>query len=719
MLRRCLFLLVGLVVLGLPAGAAADEGCANEAQRPAGSYSSRLPDCRAFEQATPVNKDGSSPSGYENAVHASPSGDRIVFFAPANMPGAEGSESPTFFLAGRQGEVWSNQGLEAPFQPHGFNLVDGWSDDLSESLDLVGENSPGSGVGLYLRDSATGSLRLVADHLGRYSSVGLAGFSSDDSHMIFETSDQLLPSAVAGQTNLYEWHNGALSLAGVLPDGSTPPGGSFAGPYDFQNNNTEGGGASRHYYTQGTISGDGSRAFFTAGGTGQLYVRENGASTVRVSASQRTVPDPNGVKPAAFMAATPDGSRVFFTSCEKLTNDSTAVSTAEPSCGRSEGEDLYEYDVDSGALSDLTVDSNAGDVLGANVQGVLGVGSGPRGTYVYFAAQGALAGGSSPATCGLTGQVTCNLYLWHDDTVKLIAVLRPEGGEGDSYNWKATSGNGFGEERTSRVSTIGEALLFSSQLKLTSYDNDGQVELYRYDAASSRLVCVSCDPSGAPPTGRALLRSISGGQTFTEPSVVTRNISADGGRVFFESSDALVPQDTNGVKDVYEWEQVGAGSCGESSAGFSAVSGGCLYLISTGRSPDNSSFADASVNGDDVFVFTDQPLVGQDQDGVIDIYDARVGGGIAAQSPAVSAPCGGEACRGPAGSQPVFGAPSSSVFSGAGNLAAASVPVERAKAKKAKPKKRKHKPARKKRAKKARGSARHVVGKQTATRGGK
>ena len=60
-------------------------------------------------------------------------------------------------------------------------------------------------------------------------------------------------------------------------------------------------------------------------------MREGGRTTW-ISASQRTTPDPNGEKPAELAAITPDGSKVFFLSCEKLTDDSTAVSTGENTC---------------------------------------------------------------------------------------------------------------------------------------------------------------------------------------------------------------------------------------------------------------------------------------------------------------------------------------------------------------------------------------------------
>ena len=152
---------------------------------------------------------------------------------------------------------------------------------------------------------------------------------------------------------------------------------------------------------------------------------------------------------------------------------------------------------------------------------------------------------------------------------------------------------------------------------------------------------------------------------------MTRNLSEDGSRVFFQTKEALVPQDTNDQADVYEWEREGSGGvdgCTSSSASFSESSGGCLYLISTGESADPSYFGDASANGNDVFFFTRQSLVGQDQDENDDIYDARVEGGISSQNPSPSVDCTEEGCLDPVVVSPVFAVPSSATFVGAGNL---------------------------------------------------
>jgi hypothetical protein len=101
--------------------------------------------------------------------------------------------------------------------------------------------------------------------------------------------------------------------------------------------------------------------------------------------------------------------------------------------------------------------------------------------------------------------------------------------------------------------------------------------------------------------------------------------------------------------DAYEWEAAGTGSC---QAAIQA--GGCLYLLSTGKSPHASFFADASVSGDDAFIATRSAgLVGQDQDQLQDIYDARVGGGLASQNQLPPVECESlDGCHGPQSTPP-------------------------------------------------------------------
>lgn len=599
-----------------------------------------LPDGRAYEQVTPVNKDGTNPAGFRNDVQASGDGERIVFLVPANMPGAGGSSTPPLFLASRGAEGWSSQGLLPPSPPGVEDNVLGWSEDLSQTA-LQAQMAADASPGLYLRDAASGAYRLAAGLGPRQ--VRLAGFSADDSHVLFETAEQLLPSAEAGVTNLYELNltTDSLRLAGVLDDSSTPVGGSFAGPYNWAKEpDTSTGGATAGYYTQNTISSNGSRVFFTAAGTGKIYAREPDAEPAR------TIEVSSGT--AEWQAATPDGRYVLYT----------------------EGEALFRFD-----LSNDTREELAG--AGAEVQGTLGISA--DGSHAYFVANGVLSGtsGASPGTCHrLEESRTCNLYEWDgtkppSERLSFIASQSTEG-TGDANNWLPRPSE---LARTSRVTPDGKTLLFVSRLRLTAHDNAGFDEYYRFDAtrpvSPGNPLCVTCNPTGAPAAaGATLLRGIYVVKQNTVLSTLTHNLSDDGDRVFFETTEALVSRDTNNALDVYEWEREGAGSCTSASASFSASAGGCLYLTSTGRDPNPSNFADASANGDNAFFFTSESLVGQDRDQLRDVYDARVGGGIPAQSPSQPAACNADTCRGPSGASPVFGTLSSSTFAGTGNVVA-------------------------------------------------
>lgn len=638
----------------------------------------QLPDGRAYEQVTPMDKNGTAPTGGAGLVQAATDGNGITYAASNGIPGSEGAQQYPHYLAVR-GSDWATQGFLPSATTSAAATVLGWSEDLSQAY-VTAAPLPRSPGDFLQHDSATHELRTIA---GEVSIKGFryVGASADNTVVIFESEAPLLENAAKKATNAYAWDqaSGALSLVGVLPNGLAPAQGSRVGAPGQPNQMLH------------LIASDGSRVFFSDAGTGQLYLRKNplaqaedcgvpgDACTVRVSAPQG-VSDPK--KPATFMSGAADGSAAFFTSAGKL--------TVEANTGpKGEGNDLYRYDAESGELVDLTPDAAA--PAGAEVQGVLGTGA--DGSYAYFVANGALAPGATPGTC--TGsnfgpRRYCNLYLWHDGITVLITRLaegdaedRANGAVEDPANWSLE--RNVEPENTARVSLDGQTLLFRSQVKLTAYDNEGAGELYRYSAPSDRLICVSCSPTGAAPIGSASLRSLHVATgNLSAASFMTRNLSADGERIFFETPDKLVASDTNGddgcparvsnqtkvgisrvrnCQDVYEWEAKGAGSCRSD-----AQDGGCLYLLSTGTSLEPSYFADASADGGDAFFFTVQGLVGQDKDQIVDIYDARVGGGLASQNPPPPPPtCEGEACKGPVPVVAPTESPGSASFSAPGN----------------------------------------------------
>lgn len=693
---------LAIVAGGTPAALARAEGCPDEQIRQEQIYALRLPDCRAYEQVSPVQKNLTDAVGEPGIVQASPSGDGVSFFAVAPFPGTAGSSGqvPTYLgvrLSG--GDEWLTEGLLPEADPGSDDQVTGLTEDLAKTILLAEEPplAPGAETGLgarnaYVFDSAGNSYQLLAANVGA-EKLSFADATPAGSRILFETKTELPTANVApapGVTNLYEWNEAEppgerVSLAGVLPTGKALKNGSVAGPGGPAIAPLEPGGSTSEFYTQNTISEDGAHVFFTEAsaenepGEGIVYMREpEAARTVQVSAA---------TEPAYWRAATPSGSFAFYT----------------------EGDDLYRYNVKGGQREALT--SGAAGVLGT-----LGISN--DGSYVYFVGTGVLAsnknGNGEEAEAGAD-----NLYEWHEDTathtVHTTFVARLLGANAgstqDEPDWRAydkgasEGGGPSGGEKSSRVTPNGEAVLFSSVSRLTSYDNNGKIEFYLYDAgqppSSGNPVCVSCNPSGTPAAGDAHLTS-SNLDLTASPSArnafLTHNLSSDGSRVLFQTEEALVPEDTNNKLDVYEWEREGAGWCERTSASFRESSGGCLYSISTGQSAQPSYFGDASADGGDVFFFTRQPLVGQDRDLNVDIYDARVGGGIAAQNPLPPpAPCAGETCRVVSAAPPVFGVPSSATIAGDGNLIPMeSKPVVKPKVKK---KKKRRKAKRKARAK--------------------
>ena len=655
---------------------AAEAACPNEQLR--SGLSARLPDCRAYELVTPpVESSSQFDTGlFADTSMAAADGEAVTLRSFEPQPGA-----PTggyYYVGTRGAGGWSAEDI-MPIESYDgvicqdFKVTYAYSEQLTKDVIETGGASRASSRGhvenaescnpegrqvvsgepvgyenLVVRDNATGTYQLVnvpppgvtpAD--ARFQAA-----SADLSHVIFTETSPLAEGAIYGVENLYEWDEGAVRLVSVLPDGTAVPGALAART-----------GSSER---EGVVSSDGSHVLFTYGGA--FYDRIDGQRTVQVDEKQGGSGLSGG---GSFEAATSDGSKVFFLDESKLTADSTAESK-EP--------DLYECALPEGAskceLTDLTVAPAGGH---ADVLRVTPLGRDDS-SYVYFEAEGVLASntrefmnseGKTVVEGAEAGKE--NLYLWNGEKTTFIANDGEYIGE---YRR-------FGVERTS---PDGKWLAFESLKSLTGYNNTPPAgrtscntfvvcpELFLYSAGSGShpptLVCASCNPTGETPAGEGGVTR-SGGVT-------------DAGRAFFETREALVPSDTNGQLDVYEYE------------------GGRVYLISSGTSSYESNLEDASESGDDVFFRSNQQLVPQDkEEGQIVIYDARVDGGF--PEPASPPACTtADACRTPVSPQPsIYGAPSSQTFEGAGNLAP---PSEVKPKKKAKPKKKVCKPKKRKRA---------------------
>ena len=524
---------------------------------------------------------------------------------------------------------------------------------------------------MYRRENATGEYEPLVtagdDTAGTEfgGKLEFRGATAELKQVVFGSEVPLI--AGASGAGLYEWESGAaLKLVSLLP-----------GPGQQAASEPALGDLDRD--VRGAISEDGSRVFWTNGAKdeGPLFMRDTVTEeTVQVNAAQG-VAEPNasereeGLDEAHFQMATANGSRVFFTDTWPLTSESTL----EPVAFEAERPaDLYELDLETGKLSDLSADTNVGEP--ADVLGTL-PGISEDGSYVYFVANGVLAPGAKPGDCPRSKPqvpqpgAACNLYVSEPDPehpgqrrTRLIARLSGE----DAADWGAGhSPPGSLGGVTSQVSQNGRFLAFMSQQELTGYQNVDanpqakgahDEEVFIYDASAGRLVCASCNPSGEAPhgvldteqagegvgltvdrpetwSGHWLAGSVPGWTLIGLNTPVAEHQSrylSDSGRLFFNSADGLTPHQTAvsreeivegnptqvGVENVYEYEPAALGSC--------VSAGGCVALISSGTSSHESAFLDASESGDDVFFLTAAQLVPDDLDGSDDVYDARVCG---------------------------------------------------------------------------------------------
>ncbi len=656
-----------------------------------------LPDGRAWEMVSPPNKQGASllPIGTGGVIQAAANGSAISYDATGpteEQPPGDRSPERVQIFSTLTPAGWVTKVIATPHDATHTGLLAGheseyelFSSDLSigsveplGSLALSGEASEQTP---YLRHDATCEVSPTVCYQPLVTSANVAagvkfggqlveqatgearfaGATPDLSHIILSSGVALTAD---GSPGLYEWAGGKLT---------------FIADMQFGYKNTT---------VAHAVSDDGSRVI------GEVEERELFMRDIPEKRTFRLdVTEPGalgGRGQPAFETASSNGSRVFFMDSAPLTPDSTASYGLR-------FRDLYEFNLDTGKVSDLSKVSNIGeraDVLGS----VLGASE--DGSYVYFVANGVLAAGASPGNCqsGSTG-ATCSLYVSHNGATTFIAELSQ-----DDANVFATA-----SAQVARVSPNGQWLAFMSDRDLTGYDSrdaysgkpDEEIYLYHAnpEAGGKHLVCASCNPTGGRPAGAFMLDEtiangiptalVSGARNWQnrwlaatipawgtpegDKALYQSRYLSDSGRLFFNSNDPLTAQDTNGTWDVYEYEPSGVGSCESVAATFVSASSGCVDLISSGGGHEESVLLDVSETGDDVFFLTGAGLVNQDYDGALDIYDAHVcsAGAPCLPASAVSPPpCStGDSCKAAPSPQPeIFGAPSSETFSGAGNV---------------------------------------------------
>jgi hypothetical protein len=608
-----LLLTVGLASATGAAPALADS-CPNAALREGVSKS--LPNCRAYEL---VSTDANHASNTAPAGRTSADGSTMAYQLIDAPDDAQSSSVFNMVRATRDPKLgWTGVSTSPPlpgpevvysgFIPRGFS-ADASSLFVYSDEKLTPDAPHGQNAFVGRPDGTYRLVTTVATQLfpvlNIYPSADFIWGNADFSRVYFLPSAAQDPADPSPGTSTYSWTEAAgPRLVGILPDGTPAPGAFLAG------------GALQ------PVSKDGKYAVFSA--NGQLFVRVNDAQTVEVGATQRTVdPDLNPAAPISGQGITSDGSRILFTSRSELTNDANTGESG--GVATDVGNDIYSYDMASGTLKDLTPDTNPDDAAtGANVQTVFGASA--DGSYGYFTATGNLAPGAQAGHK--------SLYRWHGDQIEFIA------------NADGLTGIDGGQIRV-YMTPDGRHFAFASTDRLTGYDNTDPVtglphyEVYKASVGAP-LVCVSCRADGSPPIGNSSLP-----EYFALSGASNRDMSDDGRRVFFHSLDAVVPEASSGLQQVYQYEE------------------GRISPISR---PDGSAaavFLDASASGDDVFFSTYDDLVPNRNSGDQAVFDARVNGGIPV---AEDGRCRSLACQDPATPAAALAVAASVDFVGDGNV---------------------------------------------------
>ena len=656
------------------------EKCANDRFREQGGRAGMsLRDCRAYELVSPIEKGGGDVQARLNLIpgtiearddQASLSGNQITFSAYRAFEDPESAPFSSQYLTTRTAGGWQTEAISPPQEGEGFinplyavdNLYRYFSPDLSQSWlytltePVLADGGLEGEPNVYRRESASGEFEACTttpvlsseDDIHTYQ---LQGVAADGDTAAFRLEAKLTANgsdATKGNDRgIYQAYicefgpsgQATVHLVSVLPNGTASNaentvGGPANETFQFAQGRSEG--------LENAISADGTRVFWTASPgndaetPGALYVRLNPAAE---ESDTSGLCDEEGkactqeIAPAnaRFLKASDDGSTALF----------------------SVGEQLSGYEVANDATTPIA-------------SGFLGlVGASEDLSRIYFISEDEIGGE------GTAGEP--NLYLGDKvaETTTYIATLSDR--DATQGQTVPSPGNFQPAYHTARVTADGSTVVFMSNStelasEVAGYDNVDQVggtpaaEVYRYEA-EGELDCISCNPTGARPQGREIQNQfLSNTPPLYAASLLPpwlnglyapRVLSDDGDRVFFESFEPLTSGDANTKSDVYQWEALGKGGdnggCEATDTAFQAQSNGCLSLISSGKSPNDSQFVDASPTGDDVFIRTASSLVEWDP-GAIDIYDVRVGGGLEGP-PLPWSPdqeCKGEACPAPA-----------------------------------------------------------------------
>lgn len=467
------------------------------------------------------------------------------------------------------------------------------------------------------------------------------GSSKDGTHAVFETSESLVASDTDNFFDIYERVGNTTSLVSTGPSG--------------------GNGASDAFFDG--VSDDGSKIFFDTDerlvpadtdNSIDVYMRSGGTTTL-VSTGPT---GGNGAFDVTFDGISRDGGHVFFETDESLVSgdtdgatdiyDRSGGTTTLVTSGTSPGIPIFDGASDFGGVvyfdtteSLVPADTDSQyDVYQRSGGSTTLISTGP-------------AGGTGALPARYAGNSATGSRVWFETNESLVTGdtdTRQDVYEraGTTTTEVSTGGNGPFDSFFDGASSDGSHVFFHTAEPLAGGDTDTNRDVY--DRTGGTTVRVSTGPSGGNGAFDAFFvgTSLDGSHVFletAEPLVAgdtdtrqdvyervggtTTNwlstgpsggngafdaffdgASADGTRVFFDTTEALDPGDTDSSTDVYErWN-------------------GTTTELTTGPNGGNGAvgafYDGSSSDGTRVFFNTRESLIASDTDATRDVYAATV-----------------------------------------------------------------------------------------------
>ncbi len=463
-----------------------------------------LPECRAYEQVSPVAKNGVGLDQLFNPPFLSEDGNAIAYSTEkAVYPGAESTPFSPKAMSSRSASGWTTVGIDPPMNSTGvaalaYYATIALSEDLSRALVTTNAkltpDAPSTG-GTYLRQTATNNYAFLAPFDLSAQSAGKDFIGASDD----------LSTVVIGNTVLRQ---GAGTEAVALKTGGAP----FPEP----SATTDPDLVDAHQ-----VSADGSRIYFTVQGAGEvgLYLRD-GATTTLISRADGA---PSTPVPASFVSASPDGRYVIFETGGEA--NLTADAVASPFANQA-----YRYDAETDTMTFLAsgLAESGGALWGDAQTGDLYFTSGFTTSYAHAGTQHLIVEAGAPQSGPGAIQVAAN--------GKYAAV------EGVFYDAEANSAKAFPGAHLGQSTQAGAAhhrpqailddgtYFFDTPAALLTADVNGARDVYRYNHGKVSLLT-----SGTQSVDAQFLAA-----------------TPDGRDVFFSTAAPLVGQDKDSVQDVYD-----------------------------------------------------------------------------------------------------------------------------------------------------------------------